>query len=290
MLQKFDDEDGEPVWPWAEGEGLPGGTRALARLGVGHRCETWLVWWERLWCPAVLKVARPGQVAHPRALRALRREVTALAGTAHPGTPRLLADGTEEDCPYLLVEYVVGSALDEYVEEHGELGPVETALLGVQILSAVGALHARGLAHLDLKPENVVLGDGRPIVIDFGSAREIGSPQPAGRPIGTLGYAAPEQEDCRPISSTMDVYGVGMILDEVSAVNLAPVAGMLEPDPVRRLTIGEATLALARTVPSEYRPWPEWLDAFMPQAGPFAGELHVLPPEFHAPPREMHVH
>jgi serine/threonine protein kinase len=261
MVEQFDEEDGKPVWPWDEGAALPGGTHALARLGVGHRCETWLVWSEPSWCPAVLKVPRPHQVEHPRALRTLQREVGALAGAMHPGLPRLQADGTRKELPHVLVEYVPGLALDEHVEEHGALSPVETALLGVQLLSAAGALHARGLAHLDLKPANVMIFGGRPIVIDFGSAREIGAPQPSGRPIGTLGYAAPEQEECRPISSTMDVYGIGMILAEVTTRLFSPLAGMLEPDPSRRLTVREATLELARAVPGEHRPWPEWVDA-----------------------------
>ena len=91
-----DTEDGLAVWDWAEGCELPGGTFALERLGVGHRCETWLVWSVALWSPAVLKAARPHQIHHPRALKSLRRETAALAGNSHPALPRLLADGTDD--------------------------------------------------------------------------------------------------------------------------------------------------------------------------------------------------
>lgn len=79
-----DDLDGLAVWDWAEGCELPGGTFAIERLGVGHRCETWLVWSVSLWAPAVLKAARPHQIHHPRAVKSLRRETAALAGNLHP--------------------------------------------------------------------------------------------------------------------------------------------------------------------------------------------------------------
>lgn len=268
------DEDGDPVWTYREGDLLPGGYPAVDRLGVGLRCEAWLVWAPRLWCPAVLKLARPHQVGHERAVRSLRREVAALAGAVHPGLPRLFADGTGDEVPHVLVEYVDGPTLDEELVD-GPFDPVEAALVAVQVLAAVADLHARGRAHLDVKPENVVLRDGRPVVIDFGSARELGAPQPPGRPIGTFGYAAPEQEDCLPVSSTMDCYAVGATLYElvtgkpvgqagpVPASLADVVAGLLEPDPAHRTTVPDALLALARAVPGEHRPWPAWADAHL---------------------------
>ena len=67
-----DDEDGLPVRTCRPGDVLAedpvyGDLRAVEPLGIGRRCETWLVWSTRLWHPAVLKLARPHQVEHPRA-------------------------------------------------------------------------------------------------------------------------------------------------------------------------------------------------------------------------------
>jgi serine/threonine protein kinase len=282
MSQNFDlDDDGEPIWRFAEGQPLPGGALAVWRLGVGDRCETWLAWSARLWCPVIVKLTRPHQTGQQRAIRSLRREVVALSGACHPTLPRLLGDGTADPVPHLLMEYVDGPALDEELDRVGPLPVADAALLGVQILAAVADLHRRGLAHLDLKPANVVLRDGRPMVIDFGCTRRIGTLQPAGHPVGTVGYSAPEQEACRPISSTMDCYGVGSILFEVLSgevttsegtfVSLPPelapiVISLLESDPDHRMTVPHAMRALANLVPDDRRPWPRWADNHLPVA------------------------
>ncbi|HEX5403425.1 MAG TPA: serine/threonine-protein kinase [Pseudonocardiaceae bacterium] len=273
-----DDEDGLPIWGHAEGDPLPGGTLAVFRIGVGTRCETWLAWSAQMWCPVSVKLARPHQVDSERAVKSLRREVTALSGASHPGLPRLIGDGSGEPVPHLVMEYIDGPALDEELDRTGPMAATDVALMCVQILGTVSDLHRRGLAHLDLKPENIVLRDGRPIVIDFGSTRRIGAKQPAGKPIGTAGYAAPEQEDCEPISATMDCYGVGAIMYEsltceatgsdngfvlVPPVLFGIVTGLLEADPRRRMTAPEAMLALAGAAPAERRPWPRWLDTHL---------------------------
>ncbi|TCC52291.1 serine/threonine protein kinase [Kribbella capetownensis] len=269
-----DAEDGLAVWEFAEGSTLPGGNLAIERLGVGVRCETWLVWSPELWSPAVLKLARPHQVAHPRAVLTLRRETAALTGNLHPALPRILADGTGDPVPHIMIEYVDGPALDEEIDQNGALAAEQAAVLGAQLLPAVASLHRRGLAHLDLKPENVVLRDARPVLLDFGTARPIGSTQPAGHPVGTTGYVAPEQETCEPVSAAMDLYGLGMVLAEavtgvpmakgaeIPPSPLAPVIRQLLAErPDRRGTTAEVLVALAE-VAGELRPWPQWLDRY----------------------------
>ena len=68
----IDEVDHLPVWHCAPGETELGGCTAVERLGIGHRTETWLAWSRELWCPVVVKLARPEQTRHPRALATLR--------------------------------------------------------------------------------------------------------------------------------------------------------------------------------------------------------------------------
>jgi serine/threonine protein kinase len=276
------DTDGAPVGHYLPGDLLFGDCRAWERLGVGHRCETWLGWDVRRWCPAVLKFPRPHQLDHPRARRSLGREVAALAGNEHPSLPRLYQDGTSEPVPFVVIEHVDGPAVDEEIAYSGAFSILEVGLVGVQVLAALRTVHARGLAHVDIKPANVLLRDGRPVLADFGSARSLGAEQPAGRPIGSPGYAAPDLEAGAPISAAMDVYGLGLTMyealtgevafdTEIAAVDrpalAAPppsdladlVMAMLETDAVDRPGVDDAMRRLgAITAAGGAAAWPDW--------------------------------
>lgn len=160
------------------------------------------------------------------------------------------------------------------LDDNGALDPVDAALLGAHLLPAVADLHRRGLAHLDVKTENVVLRDGRLVLVDFGSTRRIGSPQPAGRPVGTEGYAAPELEACEPVSAAMDLYGIGTVLAEALTgmpftdgvplpdSALTPlVERLLSDDPADRGDTAGVLAELAKCA-GDRRPWPAWVDDY----------------------------
>lgn len=277
------DDDGAPVSFYAPGDRLPGGVRAWERLGVGYRCETWLAWSPTLWCPVVVKFPRPHQLEHPRARSALTREVAALGDNLHPALARIYADGTNEPVPYVVFEHVDGLALDDEVDEHGAYEPQEVALLAASLLAGLRTVHARGCAHVDLKPANVVLRDGRPVLLDFGSARPVGAQQPPGRLIGSPGYAAPELEAGEPISAAMDLYGLGATMYEALAgqpafdpdtaaadrpepralpeSEVAPLVWrLLDADPGARPDIDETLRALGACCAGASQPaWPDWM-------------------------------
>jgi eukaryotic-like serine/threonine-protein kinase len=267
--QDVDVEDGLPVWAFVESEEIAPGLRAMGALGVGVRCQTWLAWSAYLWAPVAVKLPRPHQVDHPRAAAALGREVTGLAGSGHPALPRVWRDGRDDALPHVVIEYVDGPTVADVVDDTGPMPAADVAQLGAQLLPAVMTLHERGLAHLDLKAENVILRDGRPVLIDLGSSRAIGSGQPAGQPVGTPGYSSPEMEACAPITAQMDLFGLGAVLAE--ALTGAPFADraplppaalsdlvdrLLADDPVQRGTASQALLDLAAAC--EQRPWPRW--------------------------------
>jgi eukaryotic-like serine/threonine-protein kinase len=216
-------------------------------LGVGQRCQTWLAWSTQLWVPVVVKLARPHQAEHPRARVAVTRECDALIRCPHPALPRLLADGRAGTPPYLVQEYLDGPTLACAIED-APLAADETVAVAAQLTAVIRTLHRAGLAHVDLKCDNVILRDGRPCLLDLGSARDLGRMQPAGRPIGSPGYAAPELEAGDPISAAMDLYGIGTIMYE--AVSGVPafdpdLAASDRPDPDSLALPGDVPDALA---------------------------------------------
>ncbi len=260
------DDDGDPVWLTGEGAELVPGVQAWHRLGVGGRCEAWLGWCRLLWAPVVVKLPRPHQVGHPRARASLAREVDALDGVLHPHLPRLYRSDLAAALPYVVEEHVDGPDLDDLLA-HRRIRPGAAALLGTQLLSALLPLHARGVAHLDVTPANVVVRDGRAVLIDLGSARRLDSRQPAGHPVGTLGYASPEMEACEPVSPAMDVYGVGAVLRDAldrrwPGPGTRPLATavdrLTEPDPARRPSVRAALELVGGCLPARRAPWPGW--------------------------------
>lgn len=278
-----DNVDGQPVWTFGEGGPIVDGLLAWERLGVGTRCETWLAWSVEMWSPVVVKLLRPHQVEHPRGRAAIAREADALGAVRHPAFPRLWADAREAPLPHLVMEFVDGPDLGEVFDETGAFDHDDLVQLGVQVGSALRALHASGLAHLDLKPDNIAVRDARLVVLDLGSARPLGRRQPQGRAaIGSAGYASPDLEGGAPIAAAMDVYGLGVVLAEaaldrrvfdpdLAASRRTPIAmpvrldrrlrnlvlEMLSVDPAARPHLDSVLARLAALAPDAPEPlWP----------------------------------
>ena len=204
----------EPSWSWSPGDELAPGLLAWALLGDGRRCETWLAWDLGRWCPVAVKLPRPGQGA--RAVAALAGEADVAAAVAHPGIRRLLDDRLDRPLPHLVFEYVEGPTLDDALADDGPFHPIDVLLTGMQLAAALGHLHDRGLAHLDVKPGNVVLRDGRPVLIDLGLARPVGEAPAGGHRRGSPPWMAPEQVRRRPASPGMDLFALGAVLFELA--------------------------------------------------------------------------
>ncbi|MFW5845037.1 MAG: serine/threonine-protein kinase [Planctomycetota bacterium] len=203
--------------------------------------------------PIIVKAPRRSD---RQAAERFTREARALATCDHPYIPRLLdIDVTREERPLLVLEYCDGHSLREHVSED----TIPASLFENMVRCVAEALthcHRRGVVHRDVKPENIVVGTDRCLLIDFGLARlleddspirqQLGTITPAGSLLGTPPYTAPEQLR-RPSSADgrADVYALGMVMREClphcrdmppdrSALWLRLVEGLCDPDPQRR--------------------------------------------------------
>src|SRR5919197_808947 len=147
-----------------------------------------------------------------------RHEARTVARLAHPNIVTVIDRGESDGRQFIVFEYVEGENLKELVERRGPL-PVRRAIeLGIEIGTALAVAHESGLVHRDVKPQNVLLGDGRAKVTDFGIARSIEVKQgltQTGTVLGTSDYISPEQATGEQVDAQSDVYSLGAVMYEL---------------------------------------------------------------------------
>ena len=156
-----------------------------------------------------IKVLRAHFAHDDDARRRLGREVDTLSRIRDPRVASVLDADIMSPRPYIVTRYVPGPALDETVEAHGPLAPGELLRLARGVAEAIRAIHASGVVHRDIKPGNVLLEDGEPVLIDFGIAhlQDDVRHTVGGLVMGTPGYLSPELVEGAAITDATDWWG-----------------------------------------------------------------------------------
>ncbi|MFI9572890.1 serine/threonine-protein kinase [Microbispora rosea] len=227
-----------------------------------------------------VKVLRSEVAGDDVARRRLSREVETMRRVRGPNIAEVVDADVTGRRPYIVTRYVPGRPLDEIVKNDGAL-PLDALLkVAVGVAEALAAVHAAGVIHRDLKPGNVLMLDGQPVLIDFGIAQAVDATRltQTGMFIGTPGYLAPEIIEGHEAGPQVDVhawagtvlyaatgqppFGKGtleMIFFNITSgrANVeaapAPIQPMLRAafnrDPARRPTAAELVRQLARLLP-----------------------------------------
>ena len=179
-------------WGFVEGDEIIPGRIALENLGGGWDFEVFLVWDDHLHSLVVAKVVRPNLVHDERILRSLAREAGLLERLAHPVIVRGFGATLDGDRPHLLLEHLEGVALSAAIRSAGRLDLHQLVPLAYQLASGLQYLANEQVVHLDVKPDNVILGVP-PRLVDLSIARTVEDAARLRSPVGTDAFMAPEQ-------------------------------------------------------------------------------------------------
>ncbi|QUH05066.1 serine/threonine protein kinase [Saccharopolyspora erythraea] len=246
-----------------EGRLVAGRYRVQRRIGSGAMGVVWECVDERLHRTVAVKqlLLQPGldpgeaEEARQRAMR----EGRIAARLQHPHAISVYDVAEDEGQPVLVMEYLPSTSLAAMMSEHGPLPPREVARIGAQVAAALGAAHAAGVVHRDIKPGNILLGDNGTVKItDFGISRAQGDVQvtKTGMLAGTPAYLSPDVAMGQEPTPASDVFSLGATL--YAAIEGRPPFGL-----------NENTLALLHAVAAGKVDPPQ-------QAGPMAEPLMAM--------------
>lgn len=229
------------------GKKLDGRYEIRELIGIGGMANVYRCY-DTVDCREVaIKILKDEYLNNDEFIRRFKNESKAIAVLSHPNIVKVYDVSFGDMIQYIVMEYIDGITLKEYIDQQGILGWKETVHLVTQILKALSHAHSKGVVHRDIKPQNMMLlSDGTIKVTDFGIARFSNSTRTmTEQAIGSVHYIAPEQAKGDITDGKTDIYSVGVMMYEMltgklpfdgdNAVSVALMHLQLTPDSPRTL-------------------------------------------------------
>lgn len=201
-----------------EGHLLSERYKVIKMIGGGGMANVYLANDTILDREVAIKVLRPEFVDDPEFIERFDREAQAATSLSHPNIVNIYDVGEDEDILYIVMEYVEGMTLKEYIVANRPL-PVETAIdIMKQLTNAIAHAHMSGLIHRDIKPQNILINpSGHVKVTDFGIAIALSATSltQTNSILGSVHYLSPEQARGGTATKKSDIYALGVLFYEL---------------------------------------------------------------------------
>ena len=201
---------------------LGGRYRLDAQIGAGGMSTVYRAFDQVLERRVAIKLMHREFATDSDQLERFRREARAVAQLSHPHVVGVIDAGEDGDPdhpnPFIVFEYVEGETLKDRIRRLGRLPVDEAIAYAIEIARALGAAHAVGIVHRDIKPQNILIDEeGTAKVTDFGIARSLTEEglTAEGRVLGTTDYVSPEQALGQHVDGRSDLYSLGVVLFEM---------------------------------------------------------------------------
>lgn len=209
------------------GKRISGRYKILKVIGGGGMANVYLARDIILERDVAIKILRLDFSDDDEFIRRFRREAQSATSLAHPNIVSIYDVGEEDNIYYIVMEYVEGKTLKQYIQQNAPLHPREALNLMEQIVSAIAHAHENQIVHRDIKPHNILIDNlGNIKVTDFGIAMALTSTTitHTNSVLGSVHYLSPEQARGQIATKKSDIYSLGIVLYEMLTGRL-PLTG-----------------------------------------------------------------
>lgn len=193
--------------------------KVIEKIGVGGMADVYRGYDELLGRTVAIKILHANFASDEGFVGRFKREAQNAGRLSHPNIVNMYDVGYDQGYHYIVMEYVEGQTLKEYIQERGKLSIDEAIKFAVAIAEGLEHAHAMGIVHCDIKPHNMLITkSGRLKVTDFGIARAMNSQNTmmyTNSVMGSAHYLSPEQASGKAIDGSTDIYSLGVVLYEM---------------------------------------------------------------------------
>ncbi|GGL44343.1 Stk1 family PASTA domain-containing Ser/Thr kinase [Sporolactobacillus putidus] len=200
------------------GRRVGGRYQILSRLGEGGMAIVYKAKDLILNRFVAVKILRPELAGDEEFVRRFHREAESVASLSHPNIVAIYDIGEEQDCYYIVMEYVHAMTLKEFIKDYSPISISESVHIMKQIARAIAHAHARGIVHRDIKPHNILIDEEEHVkVTDFGIALAVSDSTITYTHsiIGSAHYLSPEQARGGKATVKSDIYALGIVMFEL---------------------------------------------------------------------------